>query len=548
MNIPNPCITISPYQSTSHSVYLNKNNIKISSIRRYSAIYPIKNTLLIHHKDKQYKSPKINKLKCIPRSFNNDPDHQDDHNDEYVLNAPRPSLKFNEDNILFVKKENLSKFNEELLNENDLDPFHKEPISSTPFYKSTTKSHHKGSLFNLALIGAPRLALNVSFQNTPTTTTTTHTTYTTTTTTNNNNNIIEGLDHSNCSPKMTSSTFSSYNQGSRHDDNDDNVDDDDGNYANELSDIVNNELVKPTKISHTYNPLSNETSLMIFRCRICLDENDHNNETESLLSPCRCKGTVGLVHRKCLEKWLLTSGKPNCELCGYAYIMTPSKRHSSQFSTLNQIRRFSNELRSLRDWLRWERTRRHLIADIICMILLTPATYIGVYFCVIGAFGYAELNPYSWQVFGLWGLAVILVLLLTIWMILAIRHHLGNYRSYQHHQQQMALVEANRLSALPRYRFSIQPRPRGSSVVLYTIHREQESSPLTKHETQVSMNSSIESLDINSLNNQGEESSCSNKYTNGNQKIVVSVELTTVPEVVEEMSTSNNKVSFENIV
>ncbi|XP_018646269.1 membrane associated ring finger 1,8, putative [Schistosoma mansoni] len=432
--------------------------------RRYSTIYPIKNTLLIHHKDKQYTSPKINKLKCAPRSFNNDPDHQDDHNDEYVLNAPRPSLKFNEDNILFVKKENLSKFNEELLNENDLDPIHKEPISSTPFYKSTTKSLHKGSLFNLALI------------------------------------------------------------------------------------VVNNELVKPTKISHTYNPLSNETSLMIFRCRICLDENDHNNETESLLSPCRCKGTVGLVHRKCLEKWLLTSGKPNCELCGYAYIMTPSKRHSSQFSTLNQIRRFSNEIRSFRDWLRWERTRRHLIADIICMILLTPATYIGVYFCVIGAFGYAELNPYSWQVFGLWGLAVLLVLLLTIWMILAIRHHLGNYRSYQHHQQQMALAEANRLSALPRYRFSIQPRPRGSSVVLYTIHREQESSPLPKHETQVSMNSSIESLDINSLNNRGVESSCSNKYPNGNQKIVVSVELTTVPEVAEEMSTSNNKVSFDNIV
>ncbi|CAH8607694.1 unnamed protein product [Schistosoma rodhaini] len=553
MNITNPCITISPYQSTSHSVYLNKNNIKISSIRRYSTIYPIKNTLLIHHKDKQYTSPKINKLKCAPRSFNNDPDHQDDHNDEYVLNAPRPSLKFNEDNILFVKKENLSKFNEELLNENDLDPIHKEPISSTPFYKSTTKSLHKGSLFNLALIGAPRLALNVSFQNTPTTTTTT--TYTTTNTTytpTTNNNIIEELDHSNCSPRMTSSTPSSYNQGSCHDDNDDDDedddDDDDGNYANEFSEVVNNELVKPTKISHTYNPLSNETSLMIFRCRICLDENDHNNETESLLSPCRCKGTVGLVHRKCLEKWLLTSGKPNCELCGYAYIMTPSKRHSSQFSTLNQIRRFSNEIRSFRDWLRWERTRRHLIADIICMILLTPATYIGVYFCVIGAFGYAELNPYSWQVFGLWGLAVLLVLLLTIWMILAIRHHLGNYRSYQHHQQQMALAEANRLSALPRYRFSIQPRPRGSSVVLYTIHREQESSPLPKHETQVSMNSSIESLDINSLNNRGVESSCSNKYPNGNQKIVVSVELTTVPEVAEEMSTSNNKVSFDNIV
>nr|AAW25925.1 SJCHGC04506 protein [Schistosoma japonicum] len=181
------------------------------------------------------------------------------------------------------------------------------------------------------------------------------------------------------------------------------------------------------------------------------------------------------------------------------------------------------------------------------MILLTPATYIGVYFCAIGALGYAEMNPFAWQVFGLWSLAVILILLLTTWMILAIKHHLSNFRNYQYHQQQIALAEANRLSALPRYRFSVQPRPRGSSIVHYNVHRDQQSSPLSVNETQISLDSNIDNLDVNSSVSY-DDSSTTNKYTNPNQKIIVSVELTTVPEVVEEMSTLNNRLSNENIV
>ncbi|RTG84084.1 uncharacterized protein DC041_0003857 [Schistosoma bovis] len=295
---------------------------------------------------------------------------------------------------------------------------------------------------------------------------------------------------------------------------------------------------------------------MTFRCRICLDEsqNNHDHEEEGLLSPCRCKGTIGLVHKKCLQKWLLTSGKLQCELCGYVYLMKPSKKYSSFHSIKwNQFRQYNDELRQFCHWLQWHRIRKHLIVDIICMILLIPTTYIGVYFCAISAFNYAEFNPFTWQVISLWGLAVLLILLLTIWIILAIKHHLNHYRHYQHEQQQqqqqLTLTETNHpLNRLPRYRFSIQPRPRGSSVVLYTtmIHKDQElSTRSNKHETEISMNSNVENIEMNSSFNQQDELPCSNKYSsNGNQKIVVSVELTTVPEVMEELSTSNNKVSI----
>ncbi|CAH8529057.1 unnamed protein product [Schistosoma turkestanicum] len=571
MTMNSPCISsVSPLQSTSHSVGLH-NDEKYPNRRRHSlSIHRmIKRKQRQHqssfnrhqHKHQVSKSPKVvTQFHSRKRSLHHH-QHNTDKDDHHVVpNAPRPSLKYNKENVLFVKpNHHLSKFQlddqtNHSNNNNDqcsieqherILPREINITTSTPFMKSFTNC---STLLNSALVGAPRLALNVSFRNNP----------------HEPDNItnVGHVDNMRYSPNVTPimnviSTSLSYDQENSIYDH--NVDDQN---EIELSDIHNtsnnhnNELLKPIKIYPTYQTLptcTNDVSLLGgFRCRICLEEGD---ETEALLSPCRCKGTVGLVHRKCLEKWLLTSGKPNCELCGYAYIMTPSKRrHSSQLSTA-PIRRLSNELRSIRDWLSWPRTRRHLIADIICMILLTPATYIGVYFCALGAFGYAEYNPFAWQVFGLWGLAVLLILLLTTWMILAIRHHVGNFRSYQHYQQQVALAEAARLSALPRYRFSVQPRPRGSSVVLYTIHKEQDSSPLSIHETQLAMSSSsTENVDLSTSINREESTGNSSKYTNGNQKIVVSVELTTVPEVTEEMSVSNsntnnsNNVTYTNIV
>ena len=46
-------------------------------------------------------------------------------------------------------------------------------------------------------------------------------------------------------------------------------------------------------------------------CRICHE----GGGSESLLSPCDCTGTLGKVHRSCLEKWLSSSNTSYCELC-----------------------------------------------------------------------------------------------------------------------------------------------------------------------------------------------------------------------------------------
>ncbi len=91
-------------------------------------------------------------------------------------------------------------------------------------------------------------------------------------------------------------------------------------------------------------------------CRICHEGGDGDNEP--LISPCRCSGSVALVHRQCLERWLSSqthnannsnnnnneenSGSvaldPNdarsCELCGFAYSVEAKRRPFKQVRPL----------------------------------------------------------------------------------------------------------------------------------------------------------------------------------------------------------------------
>ncbi|XP_069704675.1 E3 ubiquitin-protein ligase MARCHF3-like [Periplaneta americana] len=48
-------------------------------------------------------------------------------------------------------------------------------------------------------------------------------------------------------------------------------------------------------------------------CRICRD----SDSTEHFISPCRCKGTLALIHLSLLERWLAESDTSVCELCRY---------------------------------------------------------------------------------------------------------------------------------------------------------------------------------------------------------------------------------------
>merc|ERR1711913_21495 len=63
-------------------------------------------------------------------------------------------------------------------------------------------------------------------------------------------------------------------------------------------------------------------------CRICFQ--DLVDPDNPLISPCRCSGSIGYVHRKCLRKWIEVNYAvdfPKCEICHFPY-----KRGSTDFN------------------------------------------------------------------------------------------------------------------------------------------------------------------------------------------------------------------------
>ena len=48
-------------------------------------------------------------------------------------------------------------------------------------------------------------------------------------------------------------------------------------------------------------------------CRICHDDQG------DLHKLCNCKGSIGLVHLECQEKWLKFKGNKICDICGYDF-------------------------------------------------------------------------------------------------------------------------------------------------------------------------------------------------------------------------------------
>ncbi|NXY45283.1 MARH3 ligase, partial [Ceuthmochares aereus] len=57
-------------------------------------------------------------------------------------------------------------------------------------------------------------------------------------------------------------------------------------------------------------------------CRICHE----GSSREDLLSPCECTGTLGTIHRSCLERWLSSSNTSYCELCHFRFAVERKPR------------------------------------------------------------------------------------------------------------------------------------------------------------------------------------------------------------------------------
>lgn len=103
-------------------------------------------------------------------------------------------------------------------------------------------------------------------------------------------------------------------------------------------------------------------------CRLCYDT---KYDDSSLIKPCLCKGSMGNVHKKCLEHWLNRCGSKKCELCLF------------EFKTEDRLR--YGLLQSIRIWTRNYRRRQYLMHDFCLFIMMNiiTLTMIGLLFQAI---------------------------------------------------------------------------------------------------------------------------------------------------------------------
>jgi len=165
---------------------------------------------------------------------------------------------------------------------------------------------------------------------------------------------------------------------------------------------------------------SSKNSSSVF-CRIC-----HEGESggERLISPCLCSGSVGLLHRSCIERWLSSVNKDTCELCHQKYRVS---RHSRPFSSWLLSPAVGDD-------------QRNLVGDTVCFILLTPLTTISAYLCASGASYYLHQIKKS-EAVGLLALAALLILIYLVWLLLTIRYHFQVWFKWRLNNQDIRLLD-----------------------------------------------------------------------------------------------------------
>jgi len=170
-------------------------------------------------------------------------------------------------------------------------------------------------------------------------------------------------------------------------------------------------------------------------CRIChggeFSGPFSNKNAEPLISPCHCRGTMGLYHRSCLEKWLSSSNTEICEICKFQYA---TERHPQPFCLFLKNPGGRAE-------------RRNMIADALCWCFLTPLAVTSAWLCIQGAIHYARLGRDAVEVPGLISLAVFLIITYFIWLVISLRYHYSVWQQWRKRNQLVRIVFNDRLDS-----------------------------------------------------------------------------------------------------
>ncbi|KAI4497456.1 hypothetical protein M0802_007467 [Mischocyttarus mexicanus] len=150
-------------------------------------------------------------------------------------------------------------------------------------------------------------------------------------------------------------------------------------------------------------------------CRICYD----SSQQFPIVYPCKCKGTMGAVHVKCLEHWLEESNRNSCELCGHVFQVERTPRYKAVTSVIIWLCVVQHQRQLY---------MRNLRTDLLRCIIVTPMTIICSYICVVGADFYAANNynnfpPARWTTYSLLIMMALLIFSYFLWIYIAVENH-----------------------------------------------------------------------------------------------------------------------------
>ncbi|KAH7718083.1 E3 ubiquitin-protein ligase MARCH2 [Aphelenchoides avenae] len=180
-------------------------------------------------------------------------------------------------------------------------------------------------------------------------------------------------------------------------------------------------------------------------CRIChSSEKSGPTDGEPLISPCRCKGTMGLFHRTCLNRWLRQCKKDHCEICKFKFEVVSVRPSFSEFVRGKDDAKLD---------------RNNMLTDIFIFTIITPLAFISSYMCGQSAMetrreidaaraaaraSYAPMpkrDVDEMSVGGLWFLSGLIIFTWIGWLLICINYHRICFREWQQRNQKPQIAD-----------------------------------------------------------------------------------------------------------
>ncbi|XP_031843050.1 E3 ubiquitin-protein ligase MARCHF2 [Nomia melanderi] len=157
-----------------------------------------------------------------------------------------------------------------------------------------------------------------------------------------------------------------------------------------------------------------------------------------LISACKCRGTVALVHAECLERWLTESGHTRCELCGYKYATRRVLRY--------------NIFRSVAIWFNTVIVTRQMLLDILYLAVTTPLALFSCYVCALAINMLLKNNLFEipWMIITMLPTCLLTLVAYWGWIITLGRLHGRRWRRYWRNNFVIRLVPDTAIMANAR--------------------------------------------------------------------------------------------------